>query len=36
MVDAPVDNGIDFLDLYLRTAKPRLTEQPAEGNRILR
>lgn len=36
VVDAPVDNGIDFLDLYLRTAKPKLSEQSSEGNRILR
>lgn len=36
MVDSPVDNGIDFLDLYLRTTKPKLTEQSSEGNSILR
>jgi acetyl esterase/lipase len=36
MVDAPVDTGIDFLDLYLRTARPKLSEQSSEGNRILR
>ncbi|WP_129641984.1 alpha/beta hydrolase [Peristeroidobacter agariperforans] len=36
VVDAPVDNGIDFLDLYLRTAKPKLSEQSSEGNRSLR
>jgi acetyl esterase/lipase len=36
VIDAPVDNGIDFLDLYLRASKPKLTEQSSEGNRILR
>lgn len=36
VVDAPVDSGIDFLDLYLRATKPKLTEQPSEGNRVLR
>lgn len=36
VVDAPVDTGIDFLDLYLRTARPKLSEQSSEGSRILR
>lgn len=27
VVDAPVENGIDFLDLYLRQAKPRVAAQ---------
>jgi acetyl esterase/lipase len=27
VVDAPVENGIDFLDLYLRQAKPRVASQ---------
>ncbi|MET0536083.1 MAG: alpha/beta hydrolase [Steroidobacter sp.] len=27
VVDAPVENGIDFLDLYLRQAKPRVAGQ---------
>ncbi|WP_116810244.1 alpha/beta hydrolase [Steroidobacter cummioxidans] len=35
-VDKPIDNGIDFLDLYLRAAKPKLTEQSAKGDSILR
>ncbi|HEY5760353.1 MAG TPA: alpha/beta hydrolase [Steroidobacter sp.] len=36
MVDSPVDNGIDFLDIYLRAAKPKLTEESSGGSRILR
>lgn len=35
IVDRPIDNGIDFLDLYLRAARPKLTERSAGGN-ILR
>jgi acetyl esterase/lipase len=36
MVDSPVDNGIDFLDIYLRAAKPKLTEASSGGGQILR
>nr|WP_298717826.1 alpha/beta hydrolase [uncultured Steroidobacter sp.] len=35
IVDRPIDNGIDFLDLYLRAARPKLTERSAGGS-ILR
>jgi hypothetical protein len=27
VVDRPVENGIDFLDLHLRQAKPRVASQ---------
>ena len=27
MVNRPVESGIDFLDLYLRQAKPRVVER---------
>lgn len=33
IVDRPVDNGIDFLDLYLRQTKPKLVEEPVETGR---
>jgi len=36
MVDSPVDNGIDFLDIYLRAAKPKLTQESSGGGPILR
>lgn len=36
MVERPVDNGIDFLDLYLRTAKPKLTGRADEAAPIRR
>ncbi|MBM0108825.1 alpha/beta hydrolase [Steroidobacter sp. S1-65] len=36
IVDRPVDNGIDFLDLYLRTAQPKLTGRSDEAGSIRR
>ncbi len=36
IADRPVDNGIDFLDLHLRGAKPKLTGLPDEAAPIRR
>lgn len=36
VADRPVDNGIDFLDLYLRQARPKVAEDVPDGDSILR
>jgi acetyl esterase/lipase len=36
IVDKPVDNGIDFLDIYLRAAKPKLSGETSGDGRMLR